>query len=142
MLDIQHVGSTSVPGLGGKPVLDIAFAVPDEAAADACIAPLVALGYEYRGPYGDDTRRRYYVRDGADGQRFAHIHLYILPARAFDEKIAFRDALRADPALAAAYMAEKRRVADVVHWIKADYSDTKGHWVQRVLAELRRTGRL
>ncbi|HEX6747492.1 MAG TPA: GrpB family protein [Longimicrobium sp.] len=139
---IEHVGSTAVPGLAGKPVLDIAVAVEGEAAADGCIAPLRALGYEYRGPYGDDPRRRYYVRNDDDGRRFAHIHLYILPAAAWDEKLAFRDALRADPALAAAYAAEKRRVADEVGWDKAAYSLAKSPFVEAVLADLRAAGRL
>ena len=138
---IEHVGSTAVPGLAGKPVLDLAIAVDREATADACIAPLTALGYEYRGPYGDDPSRRYYVRD-ADGQRIAQIHLYIVPTAAWDEKLAFRDALRADPALAAAYAAEKWRVAAAVAWDKAAYSLAKGPFIERVLAELRAAGRL
>ncbi|HEX6039366.1 GrpB family protein [Longimicrobium sp.] len=133
---IEHVGSTAVPELAGKPVLDVAIAVTSEAAADACIAPLQALGYEYRGPYGDDPRRRYYVRD-VNGARAVQIHLYVLPATAWDEKLAFRDALRADPALAAAYAAEKQRVADAVDWDKGAYSLAKGPFVERVLAALR-----
>jgi GrpB-like predicted nucleotidyltransferase (UPF0157 family) len=96
----------------------------------------------YRGPYGDDPRRRYYVRDDAEGRRFAHIHLYVLPAPAYAEKLAFRDALRADPALATAYAAEKQRVADAVGWDKAAYSRAKGFFVQRVLDDLRRSGTL
>lgn len=133
---IEHVGSTAVPGLAGKPVLDVAIAVMSDTAADACIAPLEGLGYEYRGPYGDDPRRRYYVRD-VDGARVAQIHLYVLPAAAWDEKLAFRDALRADPALAAAYAAEKVRVAEAVGWEKGAYSLAKGAFVERVLEELR-----
>ena len=62
-LAIEHVGSTAVPGLAGKPVLDVAIAVSSESSADACIAPLEALGYRYRGPHGDDPDRRYYVRE-------------------------------------------------------------------------------
>jgi GrpB-like predicted nucleotidyltransferase (UPF0157 family) len=138
---VEHVGSTAVPGLAGKPVLDLGLAVLDGAAADACVAPLVALGYAYRGPYGEDPRRRYYVRD-ARGVRVAQIHLYVLPAAAWDEKLAFRDALRADPALREAYAAEKRRVADAVAWDKGAYSVAKGPFVERVLAELRAAGRL
>ncbi|MBD0320017.1 MAG: GrpB family protein [Gemmatimonadetes bacterium] len=138
---VEHVGSTAVPGLPGKPVLDLAIAVATEADADACVAPLQALGYTYRGPHGDDPRRRYYVRDAA-GKRFSHIHLYILPARAWDEKLAFRDALRADPALARAYAAEKWRVAEAVGWDKAAYSLAKGPFVERVLAGLRASGGL
>ena len=133
---IEHVGSTAVPGLGGKPVIDVAIAVSSEAAADACIAPLTELGYEYRGQHGDDPRRRYYVRN-AEGARAVQIHLYILPAVGWDEQLAFRDALRADPALAAAYEAEKHRVADEVAWDKAAYSLAKGAFVERVLMGLR-----
>jgi len=142
LLAIEHVGSTAVPGLAGKPVLDVALAVSSAAAADACIAPLVALGYAYRGAYGDDPRRRYYVRDDERGRRVAQLHLYILPAPEWEAKLAFRDALRADAALAAAYAAEKHRVAEAVGWDKSAYAVAKGPFVERVLAELRASGRL
>jgi GrpB-like predicted nucleotidyltransferase (UPF0157 family)/phage shock protein PspC (stress-responsive transcriptional regulator) len=133
---IEHVGSTAVPGLAGKPVLDIAVAVSSEPSADACIAPLEALGYEYRGPHGDDPRRRYYVRDVA-GQRAVQIHLYILPAPAWEDKLTFRDALRSDRALALAYVAEKQRAATVVGWDKGAYSVEKGRFIEAVLRPLR-----
>ena len=133
---VEHVGSTAVPGLAGKPVLDVAVAVASETDADACVAPLGGLGYEYRGPYGPDPRRRYYVRNAA-GARVAQLHLYVLPAAAWDELLAFRDALRADPALAAAYAAEKYRAAEAVGWDKAAYSLAKGPFVERALAALR-----
>lgn len=139
---LEHVGSTAVPGLLGKPVLDIAVAVRSQATADACIVPLTALGYEYRGSYGDDPRRRYYVRNDAAGRRIGQIHLYILPATAYAEKLAFRDALRADAALAAAYAAEKQRVAAAVNWDKGAYSAAKSPFVERALASLRAAGRL
>lgn len=132
-LIVEHVGSTAVPGLAGKPVLDLAVAVSSDAAAVTCIAPLQALGYEYRGPHGDDPRRRYYVRDEL-GARAVQLHLYVLPAPAWDAKLAFRDALRADPSLAAAYAAEKHRVADAVGWDKRAYALAKGAFVERVLA--------
>ena len=133
---IEHVGSTAVPGLLGKPVLDLAVAVDDEAAAEGCVAPLAALGYEHRGAYGDDPRRRYFVRN-AGGRRVAQIHLYILPARAWGELLLFRDALRADAGLAAAYAAEKRRVAEAVGWDKRAYSAAKGPFVEGALARVR-----
>lgn len=133
---IEHVGSTAVPGLAGKPVLDVAIAVASEAAADACIAPLEGLGYAYRGPHGDDPRRRYYVR-AEGGVRVAQLQLYVLPASAWNDHLLLRDALRADRALAAAYAAEKRRVAEAVAWDKTAYALAKGPFVARVLAALR-----
>jgi GrpB-like predicted nucleotidyltransferase (UPF0157 family) len=136
-LAIEHIGSTAVPGLVAKPVLDVAIAVASEPHADACVAPLSTLGYEYRGPHGDDPRRRYYVRD-VEGRRAVQVHLYILPSAAWEEKLAFRDALRADPALAAAYAAEKRRVAEAVGWDKAAYSEAKGPFIRDALTRLAR----
>ncbi len=130
---IEHVGSTAVPGLPGKPVLDIAIAVVNDVDADACIAPMQSLGYEYRGPYGDDPRRRYYVRSEGSVS-VVHVHLYVLPASAWHALLQFRDALRADVTLRAAYAAEKYRVAESVDWDKSAYSVAKGPFVLRVLS--------
>lgn len=140
LLDLQHVGSTAVPGLLSKPVIDLAGTVARESDADACIAPLERLGFRYRGTNGDDPQRRYYVLANETG-RAAQLHLYILPAPAWHHTIRFRDALLADPALAAAYAAEKQRVAELVHWDKTAYSIEKGPFVLRTLAELDRTER-
>lgn len=133
---IEHVGSTAVPGLPGKPVLDIAIAVESDAHADECVAPMQSLSYEYRGPYGDDPRRRYYVRSEG-GVSMVHVHLYVLPAAGWRALLAFRDALRADAALSAAYAAEKFRIAEAVSWDKRAYSEAKGPFVQRVLRDTR-----
>lgn len=131
-LGVEHVGSTSVPGLLAKPVIDVAVAVASEADAEACVAPLEALGWRHRGMHGDDPRRRYFVLE-RDGRRVAQLHLWILPATGWGEHLRFRDALRADPALAAAYAAEKRRVADLVAWDKRAYSEAKGPFIRAVL---------
>ena len=135
VMRIEHVGSTSVPNLLAKPVIDIAIAVTSTAAADACIEPLMSLGYEYRGMHGHDPDRRYYVLDREE-RRLIHIHLYILPAPAWDEMLSFRDALRHTPSLLAAYAAEKARVAAAVAWNKAAYSEAKGPFIRAVLDEL------
>lgn len=136
LLDLQHVGSTAVPGLLSKPVIDIAATVVSESDADACIAPLEGLGFRYRGTNGDDPRRRYYVL-ATDTVRDAQLHLYIMPAPAWHAMLLFRDALRAEPALVAAYAAEKQRVAELVEWDKAAYSTAKAPFVQDVLATRR-----
>ncbi len=133
---IEHVGSTAVPGLAGKPLLDIAVAVRGEPAADACIEPLTRLGYVYRGLNGDDSRRRYYTRE-VNGARAVQLHLYLLPAQAWDEQLAFRDALRGDHALATAYAAEKYRIATAVAWDKHAYAVAKSPFVERAVAALR-----
>lgn len=133
---IEHVGSTAVAHLFGKPVLDIAIAVAHERDADACVEPLERLGYQYRGMNGDDPRRRYYILQ-RETVRVVQVHLYILPARAWDDLLTFRNALRADARLARAYAAEKRRVAAAVGWDKRAYSVAKDPFITRVLSELR-----
>lgn len=135
IVDVQHIGSTAVPRLVSKPVIDIAVAVHSAEDAHDCTAPLEALGYEFRGPHGDDPRRRYYVRD-VDGVRVCQLHLYILPAVAWNELLAFRDALRADSGLVAAYAKEKERVAAQVGWDKTRYSVEKGPFIREVLARI------
>lgn len=132
VLRVEHVGSTSVPQLMGKPVIDIALAVASLDVANACIEPLQSLGYVYRGLHGDDPARRYYELTRG-GRRVAQIHLYIMPAQGWDEMLRFRDALRESPTLAAAYAAEKRRVAEAVAWDKSEYSVAKGPFIRGVL---------
>lgn len=134
---LEHVGSTAVPGLESKPVLDIAIGVANEPVADACVEPLERLGYDYRGLNGDDERRRYYTR-AVSGVRVIQLHLYLLPAVAWNEKILFRDALRTDAALLLAYAAEKRRVADLVNWNKHAYTEAKGPFIRAALDRLQR----
>ncbi|HEY0072065.1 MAG TPA: GrpB family protein, partial [Chloroflexia bacterium] len=71
-LDIQHVGSTSVPGLAAKPVIDIAVATEDYPLPDEVISRVVALGFEHMGEYG--IPRRHYFRRGSNGWYAVHVH--------------------------------------------------------------------
>jgi GrpB-like predicted nucleotidyltransferase (UPF0157 family) len=137
-LAIEHIGSTSVPGLGGKPVVDVGLALDGDRWFGAIVVPLERLGWRYRGMNGDDPLRRYFVRDGADGRRAAQLHAYALPAPAWDRHLAFRDALRADPVLAAAYWAEKQRAAAATRWDKTAYALEKSAWIVAQLDRLTR----
>ena len=136
LLQIEHVGSTSVPDLLAKPVVDIAVTVGSETEADFCIEPLQALGYEYRGLHGDDERRRYYVLE-REGRRVVQIHLWILPAAGWDQMLRFREVLRVNAAVREAYAREKLRVAEMVDWDKAAYSLAKGPFIESILERYR-----
>src|SRR5690606_22052333 len=61
VLDIEHVGSTSIPKVPAKPILDVLIGVRDFDEANACVAPMVAIGYIYRGENGI-PRRHYFVK--------------------------------------------------------------------------------
>jgi len=91
VLDIQHIGSTSVPNLPAKPIIDIGIAVRDFEAAFVCIAPIEALGYIYRGENG--IPRRHFFRKG-DPERTHHIHMVEVESAEWAQQLLFRDYLR------------------------------------------------
>ena len=97
--DIQHVGSTSIPGMSAKPILDIAIAVEDFEIARVCIAPLVAHGYTFRGKNGI-ARRHYFQKDEPCTH---HIHMVEETSEEWAKLIRYRDVLRADRSTAEDY---------------------------------------
>ena len=144
LVALEHVGSTAVPGLIAKPTIDIAGAVASAEAAEECIVPLTKRGWEHRGQHGDDPRRRYFVldRQGAAGpERVAQLHLWILPAPGWNRHLAFRDMLRADPALREAYAAEKLRLVVAVAGDRAAYEERKAPFIERALERASPRGR-
>lgn len=105
--DIQHVGSTSIPDMPAKPIIDIGVAVDNFEAAAVCIAPMEALGYKYKGENG--IPRRHFFHRGRP--RAYHLHMNEVSSKDWRQQIAFRDYLIAHPEAAAAYAALKRELA-------------------------------
>ena len=99
VLDIQHVGSTSVPGLPAKPIIDIGIAVGNYEAATVCINPIEQLGYTYLGENG--IPRRHYFRKGEP--RTHHIHMNEMRSVAWENQVLFRDYLLRHPEAVEAY---------------------------------------
>jgi len=110
---IEHVGSTAVPGLGGKGILDIAVAVPGKGLQSAARL-LREAGYEFRKK-ASIPERLFFRRDYADGRwvRRVHIHLMRLGSRDLKEHIAFRDFLMEHPDTARRYADIKEEAARV-----------------------------
>ncbi|MCJ7551153.1 MAG: GrpB family protein, partial [Anaerolineae bacterium] len=77
VLDIQHVGSTSIPGMIAKPIIDIGIAVTSFEEARVCIQPIQQLGYEYRGEL-KIPRRHYFVKGDP---RTHHLHMNEIDSR-------------------------------------------------------------
>lgn len=105
----HHVGSTAVPGLAAKPVIDVLLEVADLASLDARDEALQSLGYETRGEFGI-AGRRYYPKGGE--KRTHHVHAFVVGDPHIAEHLAFRDYLRAHAAVAAEYGRVKREAAD------------------------------
>ena len=96
---IEHIGSTAVPGLPAKPIIDMVAGVEDPAA---CIQPLLEHGYE-RAEWGDFGERLFLRRRSADGTVTHHLSLTTVGSSYWDDHLAFRDALRANPELCERY---------------------------------------
>lgn len=100
-VDVEHIGSTSVPGLAAKPIVDVVVAVPDVTDEDAYLAPLLAAGYRLRV-------RELGHRLVRTPERDVHVHVYERGAPQVDAYLLLRDHLRADPADRALYEQTKR----------------------------------
>ena len=109
-LDIVHVGSTSVPGLSAKPIIDIDVVIRDYASLDAVISALKAIGYHHEGDLGIPGREAFGY-EGKDHLR-KH-HLYVCPASSAElhRHLTFRDYLRTHPQDAAKYGSVKKTAA-------------------------------
>lgn len=94
---VEHIGSTSVPGLAAKPVIDVLLGADSLANIESKIDSLSTLGYSYVSKYEPELpMRRYFVKSAS---MRVHLHAVELTSRFWWEHLAFRDALRADTRL-------------------------------------------
>jgi GrpB-like predicted nucleotidyltransferase (UPF0157 family) len=128
-LVLEHVGSTAVPGLAAKPVLDIGAAHAAGTDPLAYVAVLASLGYVSRGSRGLPGRE-FFSRGEI---RTHHLHLVELHGTHWRRLLRFRDALRADPAIRDAYAALKRALAVTYPGDRDAYMRGKGDFVAGVL---------
>lgn len=128
---VEHVGSTAVPGLPAKPVLDLL--APVTSLADAALADdvLAAAGWHLVPPEldGRPWRRMHVLAEG--GRRLAHLHLVASTHPHRRELVRFRDLLRAEPDLAAEYARIKRRAAAAHGHDREAYTRAKAAFVER-----------
>jgi GrpB-like predicted nucleotidyltransferase (UPF0157 family) len=129
----HHVGSTSVPGLGAKAVIDILAEVTSLEECRAAIAPLRTLSYWW-APYQEE-RMNWFCKPSPE-HRTHHLHLVVPGSEAWREELAFRDALRAEPETAHAYEELKRRLADEHATDREAYTVAKTEFVESVLGRV------
>ena len=128
--DIEHIGSTAVPGLAAKPVIDIMAPVRSLADAVDAIVAAPQAGYLHH-PYQAATM--HWFCKPSPQVRTHHLHLVPQGSPLWRERLAFRDALRASSELAAEYAALKRQLAAATPGDREAYTDAKGPFVRRVL---------
>ena len=134
VLGIEHFGSTAVPGLVAKPIIDILIAVPSLTRAKAeAIAPILSLGYVY---WGDNPKqdRMFFVKGMPPygTRRTHHVHITEPDGEMWQRRLAFRDYLRAHPDEAARYAALKHDLARRHAADREAYTDAKADYVEGV----------
>ncbi|WP_425397443.1 GrpB family protein [Aeoliella sp.] len=132
-LSIEHIGSTSVPGLAAKPIIDLSIVVPSYAELPQAIDALACLGYEHLGDLGIEGREAF--QPPAD---LPPHHLYVCPQGSLGLRnhLALRDYLRGHPEAATAYGKLKKALSkQFPHDIDA-YVDGKTEFIVGILAEM------
>jgi GrpB-like predicted nucleotidyltransferase (UPF0157 family) len=131
-LVIEHVGSSAVPDLVAKPILDILAGRAQGIAASEYVPWLAMLGYEARGEQGVAGRELLVL--GPSSARTHHLHLVALGSREWNDALVFRDRLRAEPALATAYGALKLDLAARHAGDRSAYTDGKAPFIAAAIA--------
>jgi GrpB-like predicted nucleotidyltransferase (UPF0157 family) len=127
---IEHVGSTAVPGLAAKPVIDIMAPVKDLESSHASLAALEAIGYRY-SPYKAEVE--HWLCKPDPEHRTHHLHLVPLGSRLWIERLAFRDLLASDASVARDYAALKYRLAAAHRNDRERYTEEKGPFIESAL---------
>ena len=129
-ISIQHVGSTAVPGLAAKPIIDIDVLLRSSTDLPVVIRKLAELGYEHKGDLGVAGREAFRAKSAA-----VEHHLYVCwpGSREFDRHVTFRNYLRSHPAEANAYALLKRELASKFGDDREEYTQAKSEFVERIL---------
>jgi GrpB-like predicted nucleotidyltransferase (UPF0157 family) len=135
-LAVEHFGSTAVPGLAAKPIIDVLAGVESMRVADELLPRLCEGGYDTSSEFNATLKDKRWLMRHADGKRTHHLHLVTYGEVVWRECLAFRDALRGDPALAARYGALKRELAALHGNDREAYTNAKTEFVQAVICSL------
>lgn len=131
---IEHVGSTSVPGLPAKPILDVAIGLGPDADRDAVIQALCSIGFTYRGDGGNSVGHLL-VWEDAPEHRLVHLHVIPHGGHEWRHYVVVRDRLRADPTARDAYASLKRELAERFSDDRPSYTKGKAEFITGLLDE-------
>ena len=137
-LAIAHVGSTAVPGLVAKPIIDIMGAVASLATADDLIEILCQKAYTTSREFNASLADRKWLMRWRDGHRTHHLHIVVANSAAWHERLAFRDALRSEPALAQGYAELKTALACRHRDDREAYTEAKSAFIRAAITSRRR----
>ena len=130
---IEHVGSTSIPNVYAKPILDLAI-LCGEKSPESLIKTLENLGYEYRGRFDEESGHFYAVLDEGD-VRLCQAHIYTEANADWFSKLKFRDVLTQNVELAREYNDYKLKLAETIS-DKSEYAGIKTKWIDKFILKV------
>lgn len=128
--EVEHVGSTAVPGLAAKPVIDVDVVVESEPDVARAPAALASIGYVHRGDLGIAGREAYAAPEGLPAH---HLYVVVRGSEPYLDHVRLRDHLRAHPEDAARYAALKRDLAPLLATDRDAYTDAKAPFIRSLL---------
>jgi GrpB-like predicted nucleotidyltransferase (UPF0157 family) len=138
ILDIQHIGSTSIKGMAAKPTIDILIAVDNIDDVDRFNEKMAIHGYMSRGEQGI-AGRRYFVRLKEDGENHAaHIHMYGKGNLHIIEETMFRDFLSIDGESFLQYESLKKEASEKHRYSPGEYQDAKSDCIEEIMRKARK----
>jgi GrpB-like predicted nucleotidyltransferase (UPF0157 family) len=137
LIEVLHIGSTAIPGIRAKPIVDLSPVVRSLDELDAKQSAVEALGYEWRGELGIARRRYCVLVDPANGRRISQLHCFASGDDEIARHVVFRDYMRAHRDEALGYEAEKLRARDLHPNDVNAYNEAKSAWIRERLARAR-----
>jgi GrpB-like predicted nucleotidyltransferase (UPF0157 family) len=131
---IHHIGSTAIPSIYAKPIIDLLVEVKAIAKIDRCNLSMVALGYETMGEFGIPSRR-FFRKNNAAGVRTHHVHAFEVSNPELEKHLAFRDYMIAHQEDAQQYSELKRELARKYPHDIDSYMDGKDEFIQQMNAK-------
>jgi len=132
-LAIEHFGSTAVPGLSAKPVIDILAGVDSMSRADELMKPLFQAKYTTSLEFNISLVGRRWLMRWAEGRRTHHLHLVVYRSQEWEQRLAFRNRLRASPELTEQYEQSKLVWAAEFRSDREAYTAAKGDFIMEAL---------
>ena len=138
IIRIEHIGSTSIPGLGAKPIIDILVAINQLSDAKKCIEPLQMIGYEYQpGHEAHIPERRYFRKGEPPTEQHYHLHMVELKSDFWKKHLLFRDHLRAHPEVSQEYQELKKQLAVEYGKNREGYTEAKTSFIESIVVKAR-----
>ncbi|MEN8125894.1 MAG: GrpB family protein [Bacteroidota bacterium] len=131
-IKIEHIGSTSINGLGAKPIIDIVIGLKDFKTANNHISTIEKLGYKYVPKFENEMPyRRFFIKE-SNGKRTHHIHLVELKTEFWDRHLRFRNHLRSNNEDRDKYMELKMRLSEKDWNNGNEYADAKSEFIKDI----------